>query len=102
MSGSVSILHAASQGERRKDGETDFPLAGERGQSALSPLNETRSIPGEGGAAAEASSRTAFCQTAWQQESQGGIGASARRCHAAHVGGWLWVSLDEGGYLSQP
>ncbi|ASY74402.1 hypothetical protein SF83666_d70170 (plasmid) [Sinorhizobium fredii CCBAU 83666] len=45
--------------ERRKDGEADFPLAGERGQSALSPLKETMSIPGEGGAAAEASSRTA-------------------------------------------
>ncbi|RVL88543.1 hypothetical protein CN131_22875 [Sinorhizobium meliloti] len=30
-----------AKGERRKDGETDFPLAGERGQSALSPLKQT-------------------------------------------------------------
>lgn len=37
------------------------------------------------------------CQTARQQESKGGIGALARGRHASHVGGWLGVSLDEGG-----
>lgn len=34
------------KGERRKDGETDFPLAGERGQRALSPLKQTNEHTG--------------------------------------------------------
>lgn len=49
LCGSASILHEARAGPtRRKDGETDFLLAGERGQRPLSPSGERTSARASG------------------------------------------------------
>ncbi|RWL01839.1 MAG: hypothetical protein EOR56_33885, partial [Mesorhizobium sp.] len=49
LCGSASILHEArARPARRKDGETDFLLAGERGQRPLSPSGERTSARASG------------------------------------------------------